>query len=323
MIQQVELVATTSTELEIAIKLWQTNLKANKKSIATCQQYKKHIEKLRQWLSERGITGLKPVKRIILEEWVAELHQEWAPATVKQAVSAARSFFKWCEDYDTISKKRLRKLLKGLRVPKVPKNPQRTLSISEVKQLLAICDLGTPKGQRDTAMIGILMDTGLRASEICKLTVDQIKFDAEPFPGVIVNQLSSVTVKGGKEGTGHFGQQTKEHLLLWLKTREKISKNIPNIFFSLPRGKLSQPFDRHTLKKMLRDLGNSANIKGVSPHAFRRAFACTLEMAGASSREVMEIGRWENLEMVLLYTRDYKATMQYNRFAPMDYINSI
>ncbi len=132
--------------------------------------------------------------------WVAELHQEWAPATVKQAVSAVRSFFKWCEDYDTISKKQLRKLLKGLQVPKVPKNPQRTLSISEVKQLLAICDLGTPKGQRDTAMIGILMDTGLRASEICKLTVDQIKFDPEPFPGIIVNQLSSVTVKGGKEG---------------------------------------------------------------------------------------------------------------------------
>jgi site-specific recombinase XerD len=309
--------------MEIAIKRHVIYLKANRKSEGTIEQYSSHLGRLRVWLQERDITSPKAIKRVMLEEWVAGLHDKWAPATVKQAVAAARSFFKWCNDTELISRKQSRKLERGLKLPKVKDNPQRTLSIDEIEQLLDVCNLNTPKGQRDAALICILIDTGLRASEVCRLRVDAIEFEIELFPGVVVNRLL-VGVKGGVQRYGYFGKQIGEHLKTWLRSREEIAQaDVEQAFVSLNYANPGIPFDRHTLKKILRDLGKKAGVQDVCAHAFRRAFACILEMAGASTREVMEMGRWENLEMVILYTRDYKAAKQYNRFAPLDFMTRL
>jgi integrase/recombinase XerC/integrase/recombinase XerD len=53
---------------------------------------------------------------------------------------------------------------------------------------------------------------------------------------------------------------------------------------------------------MLRNLEKQTGIK-CNPHSFRRGFACNLHRRGLSTLDIMHLGGWQDLSMVLRYTR--------------------
>ena len=63
------------------------------KSRATVVQYGWHLRRLVSWLEGEGVTSLVSVDRDLLRRWGASLYDVWGPATIKQAICAARSFF--------------------------------------------------------------------------------------------------------------------------------------------------------------------------------------------------------------------------------------
>jgi len=92
-------------------------------SLATQEKYGSHLLKLANWLAKRDITRLEQVSRVLVREWGAELYEYksprtgrcWSPATIKQAICAARSFFKWCLIEDLIQDN----VANALKIPKV------------------------------------------------------------------------------------------------------------------------------------------------------------------------------------------------------------
>jgi len=60
----------------------------------------------------------------------------------------------------------------------------------------------------------------------------------------------------------------------------------------------------------------------VSPHAFRRAFACISTKAGAPSRVVQKIGRWDDIRMVERYTKALQAGKLYRQYSPADFVEN-
>jgi integrase/recombinase XerD len=318
-----------ATSIEMAARSHQTHLKRLSK--ATRQAYIYNVNRLTSWLAERGITHLHELDWLILEEFVADLyepppgsgHGPWQAAAVKQAVSAIRHFLEWCCTAGWISEVDKVSLFRALKYPKVEKNDQRTLTMDEIERLLAVCDLTTPKGLRDAALISLLTDSGLRASEVCRLLAADLEFEVKILPTLSVNRFL-VRIKGNKVKPGYFGHRTALLLEQWLKVREALAgPGVTTLFISTGGLTPGQGLTSDGLRVILRKLGEAAGVKGVSAHAFRRAFACILEMAGASTRTVQELGRWENLDMVLLYTRAYKAALTYNKFAPMDFMQRL
>ena len=53
---------------------------------------------------------------------------------------------------------------------------------------------------------------------------------------------------------------------------------------------------------MLGRLSRKTGI-GFSTYAFRRSFACSLHRKGLSTLDIMYLGGWQDLSMVLRYTR--------------------
>jgi integrase len=53
---------------------------------------------------------------------------------------------------------------------------------------------------------------------------------------------------------------------------------------------------------MLLELVKETGIP-CNPHSFRRGFACNLPGKGLSTLDIMHLGGWEDLSMVLRYTR--------------------
>jgi integrase/recombinase XerD len=323
-----EIIVATSTELEVCLRRWLIWLRADDKAASTLEQYGYQLERLRVWLAERGIERPDQLERPVLEEYLAELHGVWAAATVRQAVSAARSFVRWLRRERWIDKKRKRRLLKALKPPRSSqKHAQRTLTIAEVQTLLARCDPETTKGVRDAALIGLLLDSGLRAREIRRLRLRDLEFGVRLAPGpegwIEVNRVLA-EIKGDKRRYGYMGQRTAGLLQRWLNARQAVARpGEEALFVSVGGTTPGAAFSRYGLRAILKRLGRQAQLNGVSPHAFRRAFACVMELAGASTRTTQILGRWENLEMVIHYQRDLEAALQYNQFAPLDFIERL
>lgn len=280
-------------------------IKQEGKSKGTVRQYRWHLEKMRLWLLDCGITSAGDVGRRELRRWGAEIRETWAPATVKQAVSAVRSFFRWMAAEEGWAADPGRALV----VPRVPIRLQRTITAEEVGRLLGAADRETVAGLRMGAMVALLVDSGIRAAELCGL--DRSDVDLGRW-------VARVVGKGGGEREAFFGIETAHRLQLWMDARPTVGGDA--VFVSLGGATPGSRLTTRGLRMILRRFGQGLGIDGVSPHAFRRAFACISTEAGAPSRVVMGAGGWSNISMVERYTRGLEAERQYRKYSPVDYV---
>ena len=297
--------------------------------MATQEKYGSHLLKLANWLAKRDITRLEQVSRVLAREWGAELYEYksprtgrcWSPATIKQAVCAARSFFKWCLVEDLIQDI----VANALKIPKVENSTQRTLDITEAQQVLKACCDDTVAGIRNRALISLMLDSGLRSSEICRVQMDDLRFRmllVDPMSGGLV-EINFLTVlrKGGQKKSAYFGLETRQYLERWLEIRRNVAKTgVNELFVSLGGIKPGTGLTRDGLRVIIRKLAQHARVTHFSPHALRRSFACFLDAAGASSRKIQIFGGWSSIREVETYTRGIQIGSQYVQYSPVSFL---
>jgi site-specific recombinase XerD len=113
--------------------------------------------------------------------------------------------------------------------------------------------------ERNRAMILLLVDTGLRAEELCNIKLHEL--DKR-------NQRIRIFGKGAKERFVSFSSRTHQALWRYLTTRPEIQPNDP--LFVTENGRA---FKRGRLLKMLKNIGNRSGVTGVTIHRFRHTFA--------------------------------------------------
>jgi len=157
-----------------------------------------------------------------------------------------------------------------------PKREKRLLP-SVTEEQLAILVLYA-ECQRDIVMLNLLYDSGMRLSEITNIKRDDIDWES---------QTITIIGKGNKQRRAPFTKKTggllKEYLIA---VNEK-----DNIWGLTIYG----------IQQMLERLEKETGIK-CNPHAFRRGFACNLHRKGLSTLDIMHLGGWSDLSMVLRYT---------------------
>lgn len=204
-------------------------------------------------------------------------------AAIKRAVAAYRSFFGWC-----CAK---RNPAAGLPYPTVKRKVQRTLTWDDFLRVLTACDTASDKGKRDVALLCLLLDTGLRASEVCRLKLADLNLE---------NLSLRVVVKGGDEAEGVFTVYTAAQVSAWLAARPRYASD-DTVFVSVSGGTAGKRLTPDGLKDILRKRGQAVGL-ALSPHDLRRTFATLSTINGAPSRLVQQGGRWGNLGMVERYT---------------------
>lgn len=275
---------------------------------SSLSRYEWHLRRLCAWLVERGVEDLQGVTRDLLRRWGAGLNDRWSPATVRQAVITARGFFLWCHNSEGILEVNP---AEALVVPRVPETVQRTLTGDEVQALMGACDRLTVKGQRDYALVNVLVDTGLRAGEVCGIELATVNLDRHSLVAKI---------KGGAVKLAHFGRTTCDALREWIEVRVARA-GVRTLFVSVGGGTPGRPLTTRGLRIVVKRLGEKAGVEDVSPHAFRRAFACLATGYGAPSRSVQLAGRWSNIGMVERYTAAMEAAGMYDQWSPADRLN--
>lgn len=297
-----------ASEIELTIKEFLLAKRQEQYSPATIEKYEYRLDLVAGWLAERGVTRPAQLTRLLLREWGASLNPNWQPATVSHAIAVVCSWLSWLRDERLVDER----LGDALRSPKKKLRLQRTLSEAEVQRLLDACD-DEAAGRREAAIVSLMVDSGLRASEVCRLKEADLVFDF-PLDGRLVNFIP-VIGKGGDEEPVFFGTDTAIRLLDWQAVR-KPAAGVKTVFISLGGNTPGHPLTRHGLGDLLERLGKQAGVPGVSPHSLRRTFAMLLEASGHSTRQIQKLGRWSDIRMVERYTQALRAGKNYR--APMD-----
>lgn len=109
-----------------------------------------------------------------------------SPSSLENIWKALRSFFGWAEEELEIPRPDLR-----LAKPPIPPAEISPFSYEEIQALVSACErtapsqgkrqaftMHRPTGLRDKAMVLTLLDTGLRAGELARLTVEDLQLSA-------------------------------------------------------------------------------------------------------------------------------------------------
>ena len=177
-------------------------------------------------------------------------------------------------------------------LPQLSKRLPSVLSISEVEALLESPDQSTPQGLRDAAMIHTLYACGLRVSELCHLTVEELNLKA----GYLM-----VTGKGDKRRVVPLGEVASDLIERYLaEVRPAYCSTSAGVLFLTNR---RRAMSRQGFWKLLRKYAVSAGITArLTPHVLRHSFATHLLENGANLRVVQAMLGHADITTTQIYT---------------------
>lgn len=147
-----------------------------------------------------------------------------------------------------------------------------------------------PTALRDEAIILTLVDTGIRASELCALQVGD--YDAKR------SRLHIRHGKGNKARYVALGQRAAKAIWLYMTKRPTCKATDP--LFAAKTGRFLQ---RDNLRHMLDTIGKNAGVENVYPHRFRHTFAIQFLRNGGNVALLKELMGHESIEMVMRYAK--------------------
>jgi integrase/recombinase XerD len=185
-----------------------------------------------------------------------------APVSVCTYIQRWKTFFTWCFKEELIEKD------PGVRLeyPKVDERIIDAFSEQQIEQMLSVFDLTTLGGFRDYVIILLMLDTGVRRSEVVTLCVEDVH-----------ETYISVFGKGRKER--QIGIHPQISNLLWKyihKYRHPIKSDETALFLSISRNRVGTPLGRGGMQGIMKYLKGKTGIDEVrlSAHTFRHTFAC-------------------------------------------------
>jgi len=201
---------------------------------------------------------------------------------------------------------------------KVPKPPKKIIATFSEKQLNAIfksINTATPAGFRDWAMILMLLDTGLRASELVGLTMNSVNLE---------DGMVKVFGKGRKERIVPFGAKVQRILWKYLQKYRPQQTNplCPTLFLTVA----GNPITTDRLRTIIEKYARRTGVEGVrcSPHTFRHTFAISYLRNGGDVFSLQRILGHSSLEIVRIYVNMGEADIKncHRRFSPADNLDT-
>ncbi|MGN7247092.1 tyrosine-type recombinase/integrase [Janibacter anophelis] len=261
------------------------SLKADGKAERTRVLYLQSVTYFSRWLVARGLEPtLANLTKDNLREWLGDLHEANRPATVRTRFRGMRRFCGWLVEDDELESNPMQ----GISPPSAPAEPVPVITDEELAALLKACRGKELADLRDTAIIRLLLDCGLRASELCGLRLQDVDLDAE---SVIVKG------KGDKVRAAYMSARTTAALDKYLRKRAGHRwAHLPQVFLT-QRGALSPD----GLRERVRARGEAAGIAHLHPHRFRHTFAHDYLLNGGQERDLKRLAGWTSDTMLERY----------------------
>lgn len=261
------------------------------------ESYGRDLQQFAEWLESES-KQLLTIESPDIQTYLAKrLQQKISSRSTARFLSCLRGFYRYCLR-ENLLKQNPVALIEN---PKLPAALPKTLTETDVENLLAAPDIEDPIGMRDKTMLELLYACGLRVTELVELTVPQIN---------LRQNVIRVMGKGSKERLIPMGEEAANWLERYMReARPILLNNRPNeILFPSNR---AQAMTRQTFWHRIKHWAEVAAIqKPLSPHTLRHAFATHLLNHGADLRVVQILLGHSDLSTTQIYTHVARARMK-------------
>ncbi len=249
---------------ETTLAAFLRTLEGSNKSRATITAYRSDLRQFVAFLTETNCTigGPADVRREDVAEYLSFLADKGITGKSRaRKLSTLREYFRYLEANGLVEKSPTL----GIETPKKERNGRTTLRPDEYTQLLALAG-GNP---RDYAILQVFLQTGIRVSELCALTREDIDLTERT--------LRVANGKGMQERTIELEPKGIKALRSYLNVRPQ------SLYEELFLNYQGEPLSDRGVRKMLAKYLKAAEItKPISPHSLRHTFATRKAERGIS-----------------------------------------
>ncbi len=284
----------------------------SKRSEKTKDHYSRILTAYESWCLNSGKGTM--VSDTVLQYRDALVSMKQSDATINNKMACLTSYFGFLEALDVQPIVRL----KG-RIPRAIGGSSKEtngLTDLEVQSIVGSIDLSSDSGILHSALIHVMLYTGLRVSEVSSLKLSDLNQSGK---------IKTLTVygKGGKYRTIPLHKNVVERLDAYLKiripqseasrvytdstggvpSRDLYRPDVEPLFTATENNRLEK-LHNNSIRWIVKKYCEASGItKKISPHSFRVTCISNSLENGASPLYAQYLGGWTSMEMVLKYDR--------------------
>ncbi|MEI7849724.1 MAG: tyrosine-type recombinase/integrase [Chloroflexota bacterium] len=278
----------------------------------TLDSYKKILEKWQERIGDGEVGKIDSRNVITYLNWLrneyvphrlnGKIHP-LSPKTIRNFWICLCAFFKWAHVELSIPSP-----MDDVPTPKYKLAPVETFTKDEIERMLKGCQytrdadtierkkfaMKRPTASRDQAIILTLLDTGLRAMELCLLKIGD--YDSKLGKFEIKHGVTG-GAKGGKGRTVYAGKSARRVIWRYLAARVDVDDVEAPLFL----GNKEHELTPNALRHLIVSIAKKADVKKAYPHKFRHTFAITYLRSGGDIFTLQSILGHGSLDMTRHY----------------------
>jgi len=267
---------------------WTSYIDAKPRTVET---YTKNVKPFMLYLADNGISQPQRADVVAYRE---QLKHTLKPTTVQAYLQAVKLFFQWTAQegiYPNIADR-----VKGAKLNTEHKKDY--LTTKQIGRLLSNVDRSTLKGKRDYAILTLMATSGLRAIEVARANIEDMRTVAD-FTALFIQG------KGREEKTDYVKVvgEVEEAIADYLRAREKADAREP-LFCSIANrnngGRMTTRSISRIAKEHLVEVGLESDR--LTAHSLRHTAATLNLINGASIEETRQLLRHTNINTTLIYS---------------------
>ena len=256
---------------------------------STKQSYGRQLKYIEAFLKDERLT-LSQLRPEAYERFLSD--KNWGNGAQRLNLNALGAYLRWEDEPHPMMEFKISHRQAG---------PQRFLREDQLEALLDACEsCHKDMAVRNRAILLVLWDTLLRASEVCRIQLDHLDLTLK----MLRVETKAAPGRGRSWESKIFSSRTSEAIKDWLAVRDHYSlAGDPHLFVSQAGGALT----REGLRSVFKRLREHVDFN-VSPHDLRRGGAAHAVQEGVPDRLVMQQGGWKNHSVFQRYTEGAKLT---------------
>lgn len=273
-----------ATDFEAAINTFIRNCRIRNLTEKSVKYYMNVLTEFHKVVTEIGVTRPMDITQHNVEDVILYKKREVSEVSVNMYLRGWRAFFRFLHEEAYIQ----HNPTEDIRLLKTERKVPQTFTREQLEKLFGETDKNTFTGYRDYVAMLMLLETGVRISELIGVRLTDIMWK---------DHVIKVYGKGRKERFVPFQKTLAKHLKEYVTIRGLLEHDF--LFVNID----NSPVRQRTIQENIKKYGLSAGIRGmrVSPHIFRHTFAKYYIMNGGDAFSLQKILGHTSIDTVQLY----------------------